>query len=145
MTGHWGWYDWVAAARGMMEEAPQDPASPILVTLARHWQAVHPGVSKAVEVQQQPPKHAPEAQSKGELHRAPGFWVRHAPVCREQALQPRAKESGEQQAPLKHTPEEHEVLSVQGEPVGRLAIEEVKELGLPPKLEMQASWVAAPA
>ena len=56
-----------------MEEAPQDPASPILVTFARHLHAVHPGVSKAVEVQQQPPKHAPEAQSKGELHRAPGF------------------------------------------------------------------------
>lgn len=73
LTGHWGWYDFVAAASGMMEEAPQDPAAPILDTFPRHLQAVQPGVSRAVGVQQHPPRHAPEAQSKLELQVVPGF------------------------------------------------------------------------
>ncbi len=46
----------------------------------RQRQAEQPTVINADAEQQQPPRQAPDAQSKGEEHASPGLTVRHAPV-----------------------------------------------------------------
>ena len=46
----------------------------------RHRQAEQLTVINADAEQQQPPRQAPDAQSKGEEHASPGLTVRHAPV-----------------------------------------------------------------
>ena len=52
----------------------------VVEALEKQAQAVHPGVSRARGVQQHPPRHWEEAQSKGEVQGSPGERVKQAPV-----------------------------------------------------------------
>ena len=57
-----------------------DPAvEDVVVELARHLQAVHPGVLTAEEEQQHPERHRLVAQSKLVLQGRPGEYMTHSP------------------------------------------------------------------
>jgi len=89
--------------------------------LDRHWQAVHAGLKSALmKEQQHPPRHWALAQSKLEEQGSPGGRVRHAPVCRAQALHPALMAFAEQHAPPRHSPRVQEALRVHAPP-GRIA------------------------
>lgn len=66
--------------------------------------------------------------------------VRQAPVCSAQALQPRARESAEQQAPARQEPVAQVALVVQGEP----GVVRVVVMGVTPLLVGMAPPVALP-
>ncbi len=60
-------------------------------------QALQPDVNAAVPVQQQPPRHRDDAQSKLEVQGSPGEYVRQAPEAGAQPEQPARMAEGEQQ------------------------------------------------
>ena len=87
--------------------AMHEPAVDVADAFAVHWHAVQPAVCAAAREQQQPPRHAPVPQSKGEAHASPGLTVRHAPVCEEHVEQPRRADELEQQKPPRQADEAH--------------------------------------
>ena len=85
-----------AVARGAARHAPAFAA--LVPLLPQQAQALQPAVMTALLEQQQPPRHSPTPQSMLPLGQAsPGYSTAHAPVAREQALQPRRAARGVQQ------------------------------------------------
>ena len=89
----------VVAASAVVELGPEHvPAFDGVASLEdQHLHALQPDVSAAAPVQQQPPRHRVEAQSKLEAHASPGGCARQKPVVAAQPEQPARIELGEQQ------------------------------------------------
>lgn len=79
-------------------EAAQVPAvAGVVALVAQHWQAVQLGESMAEAVQQHPPRHWLEAQSKLEVQGSPGEPKRQPPNGGTQVTQPKRAAVAEQQ------------------------------------------------
>lgn len=83
----------------------QPPAVAAVVDASdQQVQAPHPAVAAAAGVQQHPPRHAKEPQSKAPAHASPGGPATHAPVGTPQALHPARMATAEQHTPPRHWP-----------------------------------------
>lgn len=103
---------------GLREVSTHDPALERLLDADQHSHAAHPATRDAA-LQQQPPKHESDRQSKRVEHGSPGERKTQEPVWSAHPLHPAEIADGLQQAPSRHRLEAQVEENVQGEPSGR--------------------------